>query len=258
MIRVFDDLESLSRAAARLFAEEAEKAVAERDRFCVALSGGSTPHRTYEILASESFRGRVPWHGVHIFWGDERCVPPDHPQSNARMARQALLDHVPLLPGNVHPVSGERLPAEAAGSYETELCRLFSGRMPRFDLIFLGMGSDGHTASLFPGGSALQERKRWAVEAQGPSGGPPRVTLTLPVLNEARLICFLVAGGNKAKTLARVIRGSNASHPLPAQRVVPWNGELFWYVDSEAAAQLGPSAAAGAGAEEKNRKDSTP
>ena len=237
MIRLFDDLEALSRAAAGLFAERAAKAVAERGRFCVALSGGSTPRRTYELLAAEPFRSNVPWHGVQVFWGDERCVPPDHPESNARMARLALLDHVPLPPGNVHRVSGERLPSEAAREYETELRHFFSSGPSRFDLIFLGMGS---------------------VEAQGPSGGPLRVTLTLPVLNEARVVCFLVAGGSKAKTLAEVIQGSNPSDPLPAQRVVPGAGELFWYVDREAAGGLAPSASAGPGAEREDRKDPAP
>jgi len=258
MICIFEDLEALSRAAARLFAEQAARAVADRGLFRVALSGGSTPRRAYEILASEPLRGQVPWHGTHVFWGDERCVPPEHPESNARMAREALLDHVPVPSENVHPVSGDIPPAEAARRYESELRRFFSRTGPRFDLIFLGMGRDGHTASLFPGDSALKERKRWAIEAEGPAGGPPRVTLTLPVLNEARLVCFLVAGTEKAKTLAEVIRGSKGSRPLPVQRVMPGDGERFWFVDREAAGDLSPSPSAGPGADRETRKESTP
>lgn len=258
MIRFFDDLEDLSRGAARLFEERALKAVADRGLFRIVLSGGSTPRRTYEILASEPFRESVPWKDVHVFWGDERCVPPDHPESNARMARRALLDHVPVPPGNVHPVSGDAGPAEAARRYESELRGHFSGQRPCFDLIFLGMGGDGHTASLFPGAPALVERQRWVVGAQGPSGGPPRVTLTLPVLNEARFVCFLVAGGNKAKTLAEVIRGPGRSQPLPAQRVMPGAGELLWYVDREAASEIDPSDRAVPGDRGENRKESMP
>jgi len=260
MIRIFDDLETLSQGAAQLFAEQALKAVADRGIFHVALSGGSTPRRTYKILAMDPLRGRVPWTGVHIFWGDERCVPPDHPESNARMAREALLALVPIPSENVHPVPGDREPREAARMYESELRVHFSGTGPRFDLIFLGMGSDGHTASLFPCSPALQERTRWAIETheQPGGGGLPRVTLTLPVLNLARVVCFLVAGGNKAKALAEVTRGSKRPHPLPAQRVMPGRGELLWFVDREAASACDKSALAGSDTKREKRKDALP
>jgi 6-phosphogluconolactonase len=259
MIRIFHDLETLSQGAARLFAEQAVKAVADRDIFHAALSGGSTPRRTYEILALEPLRERVPWNGVHIFWGDERCVPPDHPESNARMAREVLLDLVPIPPENVHPVPCENEPQKAARMYEFELREHFSGEGPRFDLVFLGMGSDGHTASLFPCSPALQERTRWVIETHEQTGGElPRVTLTLPVLNLARVVCFLVAGGNKARALAEVRRGSTRPHPLPAQRVMPGKGELLWFVDREAASACDKSRLAGSDTEWENRKDALP
>jgi 6-phosphogluconolactonase len=259
MIRIFDDLETLSQGAAQLFAEQAVEAVADRGIFRTALSGGSTPRRTYEILALEPLRGRVPWTGVHIFWGDERCVPPDHPESNARMAREALLDLVPVPSENVHPVAGDKEPQEAARMYESELREHFSGAVPRFDLIFLGLGSDGHTASLFPCSPTLQERKRWVIETHKQTGGGlPRVTLTLPVLNLARVVCFLVAGGNKAKALAEVTRGSTRPHPLPAQRVMPGRGELLWFVDREAAIACDKSALAGSDTKWEKKKDALP
>ena len=164
MIKVFADLQALSHAAAWLFAEEAARAIEARGRFSVLLAGGETPRRTYEILARPPLRDMVPWERVHIFWGDERYVPPNDPRSNAGKARQALLDHVLVPAANIHPIPFRSSPRESAVEYEDILRAFFSAGPPRFDLVFLGLGENGHTASLFPGTSAAAERDRWVTE----------------------------------------------------------------------------------------------
>ena len=160
MIKVYPDLEALSQAAATLVVEQASQAVAARGRFCVALSGGGTPRRTYELLAAAPFKEQAPWHRMHIFWGDERCVPLDDPRSNARMAKEAWLDHVPIPASQIHPMYWAGAPAEAARQYEAHLRQFFAGRPPRLDLVLLGLGDNGHTASLFPGTPVLKETER--------------------------------------------------------------------------------------------------
>src|SRR6266571_1822768 len=164
MIRIYADPEALSHAAADLFAEEACHAVESRGRFTVLLSGGETPRHVFELLAGKPYLDRVPWEGVHVFWGDERYVPPDDPRSNALMARGALLDHVPLPAAQIHPVPYRFSPRESAVEYEKLLRAFFADGPPRFDLVFLGLGTNGHTASLFPGTSAVDERERWVAE----------------------------------------------------------------------------------------------
>ena len=238
MIHIFDDLEALSEGAAELLTELAARSTDEGRSFSVALSGGETPRRTYELLASSPHRGRIEWATIHVFWGDERCVPSDHPASNARMARESLLDHVPIPGENVHLVQGAAPPSEASLLYERTLRRHFAGDTPRFDLVFLGMGEDGHTASLFPDAAVLDERRRLAVDVRAPGNGLPRITLTLPVFNSARNVCFLIAGEHKARTLATVLEGPRRRASLPAQRVAPERGELRWYVDRAAASAL--------------------
>jgi len=175
---------------------------------------------------------------VHVFWGDERCVPPEHPESNYRLAREALLDHVPLPLANIHRIHTEREPAQAAADYERTLRRFFGpGNAPRFDLVLLGLGTDGHTASLFPGTPAVQEHERWVVAHYVPSLAAWRVTLTPAVLNAADQVTFLVAGAEKAGVLDRVLNGPCQPDVLPAQVVRPAGGSLLWLVD--AAAQSG-------------------
>jgi 6-phosphogluconolactonase len=235
-LEVFDDLEALSRAAARMFVTTAESAIAASGRFTVALAGGGTPRRTYELLAEPRTREKVRWEVVHVFWGDERCVPPDDPRSNARMARQALLDRVPLPKENIHPILSMDDPRESAADYEAVLRTSFRETLPGFDLIFLGMGEDGHTASLFPGSPALDEIRGWV--AAVPSKDPPRVTLTYPVLNNALIVAFLVSGENKAEALQRVLEGSPAQDSLPAARIWPLNGTIHFLVDRAAASKL--------------------
>ena len=238
-IRTYPDLERLSRAAAEHFVDLARQAVADRGRFAVALSGGSTPKSLYALLATEEFLRRVDWPRVHVFWGDERCVPPDHVDSSYRMAKEILLDHVPLPSEQVYRIRGEIEPALAAAEYDSLLHDFFgevSG--PRFDLLLLGMGDDGHTASLFPNTAALNERERWVVENYVEAKHMWRITLSPPTINAAANIAFLVSGAEKAERLRQVLKGDYQPHLLPAQIVKPVNGHLLWFVDEAAAALL--------------------
>lgn len=241
------DIETLSSRAAELVAGYAAEAVKMRGRFTLALAGGGTPRGLYETLASPAFRDRVPWESCLLFWGDERCVPPDDPESNYSLARRALLSKVPVVPDNVFRMPGEKeKPEIAARAYEEVLRARFptphpdgtavSGgpAFPRFDLALLGMGDDGHTASLFPGSPVLDEKVRWVRHAAAPAGYPTRdrLTLTLPVLNAAARVMFLVTGVGKRKTLRRVFDTAPPGDPrLPASLVRPADGELIWLLD---------------------------
>ena len=226
--------EGLAEAAARAFAESAAVAIAERGRFAVALAGGSTPKATYEVLARDHSED-VDWPNVHAFFGDERTVPPDHEDSNYRMAREALLDHVPV--GSVHRVRGELPPDEAAASYERDLGQFFGGEFPVLDLVMLGIGEDGHTASLFPETAALEVTDRLAAANPVPKLDTTRLTLTVPVLNAAREVCFLVSGAGKAGSLAEILEGDAAPRQYPAKLVRPPGGPT-WMVDRAAASAL--------------------
>ena len=238
-ICVFEDLAELTRAAAGEIARFAESAVAERGRFTWALSGGSTPRPVYESLAGDPYRERLPWSAIHLFWGDERHVPPDHPESNYRMAREAMIDRVPVPAGNVHRVTAEDADARrAAAAYESELRSFFGlapGEWPAFDLMLLGIGPDGHTASLFPGSPALRERDHLVVAPWVEAQRTFRITLTPPVLNHARLSLFLVSGEDKADALRAVIEGEREPDRYPAQVV---EGNVLWMVDRAAASRL--------------------
>jgi 6-phosphogluconolactonase len=232
------DLAELSRRAAAEWARIAGDAVARSDRFAVALSGGNTPRSLYATLARAEFRNEIPWDHIHFFWGDERAVPADHPDSNYRMAREALLAKVPVPEENIHRVETERGAEEAAAAYEATLRAVFSlaaDARPRFDLILLGLGDEGHTASLFPGSAALGEQKRLVVATYVEKLKSDRITMTLPVLNHAANVYFLVSGASKAKVVKELLR-SHAD--LPAAKVQPANGRLVWLVDREAAALL--------------------
>jgi 6-phosphogluconolactonase len=212
----------------------------------VALAGGSTPRDLYALLARRGALvppGPLPWPLVQVFWGDERHVPPDHPDSNYRGAHEALLAHVPVPPGNVHRVHGELASAEsAAEAYEQELRFAFGlepGELPRFDLVLLGLGADGHVASLFPGSPALGERRRLAVAPFVPALGAHRITLTLPVFNRAATVLFLVAGAEKAEAVRRALAPEGEVEETPARGVRPESGGVLWLVDAAAAAGLG-------------------
>ena len=237
-VRVFADAAELMQAAAGEIVRAAEQAVAARGRFTWALSGGSTPRDLYRLLASDSWRDRLPWPAIHFFWGDERHVPPDHPESNFRMAREAMLDTVPVPSDNIHRVRAEEPDVQrAAAEYEATLRSFFdpTDDWPRFDLILLGLGKDGHTASLFPGGAAVHERERLVVAPWVEAQRTYRITLTPPVLNHARRAVFLVSGEEKAEALHAVIEGEHQPDRYPAQVV---EGNCLWMVDRAAARLL--------------------
>jgi 6-phosphogluconolactonase len=236
---VFDTPEQLATAAAEHFVESAFEFHGKPDRFSVALAGGNTPRRVYELLATERFKSRVEWFQVHLFFGDERCVPPEHPDSNYAMAYEALISKVPIPAENVHRIIGEGNPGENAVAYENQLRTFFAGlSWPRFDLVLLGMGEDGHTASLFPNSAALKEMSRWVVPTRNQQSGQDRITLTTPVLKHAKRIMFLVTGKNKAQRLKEALRPEPGSEQLPVQAITPINGMLEWLVDAEAASLL--------------------
>ncbi len=224
---------------AALFVESAREAVQDSGRFTVALSGGSTPKAIYSLLGSNAYASRVDWSAVHVFWGDERCVPPDDAESNYGMTYGVWLSKVPLPAENVHRMRGEMKPEAAATEYTQELKEVFGSRgWPRFDLVFLGLGEDGHTASLFPGTAAIHEKKQWVIGHYVPKLDMWRLTLTPPVLNAAHTVAFLVSGAGKAEILRRVLTENYQPDLLPAQIVQPEDGTLLWLVDEAAAAQL--------------------
>jgi 6-phosphogluconolactonase len=238
------DAEELARTAARKFVDWAWEAITRDGQFNVALSGGSTPQALFRVLASAEFRGQIDWPRVQLFWGDERAVPPDNPESNYGMARRELLVRVPIPAANVHRMEAEDTNmGRAAHQYETILRRylpLDEKGLPVFHLIFLGMGTEGHTASLFPGSPLLKETLRWVSTPMVAKLGKRRMTLTLPVLDAARRVVFLVAGREKAAILREVLLG-DPKPPLPAQMVQPRNGERIFLLDEAAAALVGGS-----------------
>ncbi len=241
-LRVYRDLETLSRAAAEELASIGQAAVEEHGRFTIALSGGQTPRPLYELLARE-YRALVPWWKTEVFWGDERYVSPEDPLSNLRMAKEALLDHVPIPRDHVHPMP-TLLPdiEEAAEAYEETLMSHFHGPWPRFDLMLLGMGADGHIASLFPHNTALEEEARLVTAVRAEEADPPlRLTLTLPAMNHAANIHFLIAGASKASALARALAPRADLNASPAAGVRPADGRVVWWVDEGAAGSRRPS-----------------
>lgn len=237
---VREDLRALVEEAAAWFARAAAAAVAARGRCTMALSGGATPAPLYELLATPEWRERVSWPQLHLFWADERFVPPDDARSNYGVVRRVLLPHVRIPPGNVHPVpTGAGTPEQAAARYE-EAIRRFFGRTapPTFDLVLLGLGHDGHTASLFPHSALLHVEDRLVAADSVRRSGTFRITMTVPLLNAARQAAFLVSGASKAQALREVLSGGRDPDRLPAQLVRPSSGSLLWLVDREAAEQL--------------------
>jgi 6-phosphogluconolactonase len=239
-IHILNDVPELFQAAAAEFVTLASQFVATTGRFTVVLSGGSTPKGMYALLASGKFP-EIPWDKIYFFWGDERHVPPDHPESNYRMAKEVLLSKVPVPEGNIFRIASEKDAETAAREYENTLQSFFQlkpGEFPRFDLLLLGMGPDGHAASLFPASKALQERTRLVVSNWVEKFKTDRITFTYPVLNNARNILFMAAGAEKALALQEVLT-LKAAGP-PAGRIHPENGKLVWLVDRAAASLLKP------------------
>ena len=255
---VSPDSEALAFATADAIATAVEEAIAARGTARIAISGGSTPQRTFALLADSAhpFRRRIDWSRLLLFWVDERCVPPTNPDSNYHMTRETLLSKVPLPEENIARIEGELEPEEAAARYESALrnrFRMEGAELPRFDFIHLGLGDNGHTASLFPHSEALDSMMRLAVAAQVEAKNPWRVTLTWPVINHAARVVFQVQSASKAQILHDVLLGPYQPEVLPAQLIRPESGDLYLLLDAAAAAQLPPTGAAGAGLVELTR-----
>ena len=237
IIQTFPTPEDLARSAALHFLDCANEAISEHGRFSVALAGGSTPKATYQVLASVDFAQRLAWDKVHIFFGDERMVSPTHEDSNYRMANDAFLRYVPIPKDQINRMPGEIDPKEGALSYERLLKSFFGDSLPRFDLIFLGIGTDGHTASLFPETTGLRDTHRWVISNYVRKFSSWRLTLTRKAINSARNVTFLVSGQSKAEPLHRILAGRYQPETLPAQYIRP-DGQLRWMLDADAAAYL--------------------
>lgn len=237
--KVFSDSTQLAQAAAQMVIESAACAVAEKGNFHLVLSGGSTPGEVYSLLSQEPYRSSIDWKHVHLWWGDERCVAPEHPESNYRKANELLIRYLDIQKDQIHRIPAELAPADAANLYQQEMQMCFSGSaFPKFDLILLGIGEDGHTASLFPGTKALLENKRWAVENYVEKMHIWRITLTYPAINAASKVVVLVSGTSKAKIIQRIFDHSARSKKYPIQSVNPSQGKMQWLCDESAASLL--------------------
>jgi 6-phosphogluconolactonase len=236
MIQVFATPDALADAVAEHIVACAADAISSSGRFTLALAGGSTPRAAYSRLATRDSGLELDWRRVHVLWGDERCVPPDDPRSNYRMAKEALLDRVPIPPDQIHRIKGEDDPERAAAEYERELRALLGD--DGLDLALLGMGEDGHTASLFPGQAAVHERARWVMAVPAPDGKLWRVTLTPALLNRSSNVTFVVSGASKAARLQQVLEGPFTPEVQPAQAIHSTQGRLTWMVEQAAAARL--------------------
>mgnify|MGYP001008074648 CR=1 FL=1 len=237
-IKIFSSAKQLTQAAVTCFVELAQQSIAKQDGFAVALSGGSTPRSIYQELAKSEHQTFLNWEKIHLFWGDERHVPPDDPESNYKMVKDALLKHIEIPKENIHRVPAEKTVHEAAYLYEAELRQFFVEDWPRFDLVLLGMGTDGHTASLFPRSAGLEEEKRWFIGNQVSEIRKWRLTLTKYAINAARNVIVLVQGASKANMLAEVLAGPYSPEEKPIQLISPVNGEMIWMVDADAASSL--------------------
>jgi 6-phosphogluconolactonase len=236
-LHIFSSLTALSQSVGTYISQRSAEAIDQRERFTVAISGGSMPK-----LLSAVTETPIDWSGWHLFWADERCVPLDHPDSNYRLAREYLLDRVAIPPQQIYSLDPALPPEQAAQAYQTKLAQVFNpsaSQPPRFDLILLGLGEDGHTASLFPNHPLLQETTLWVAPIlNAPKPPPERITLTLPVLNNARHVAFITTGAGKAEILPQILEADAPAEPLPAQRVRPTAGMVDWFVDEAAALQL--------------------
>jgi 6-phosphogluconolactonase len=238
-LRILPDLESLSLAAAEALADRIIAAVGRRGRCALALTGGRTPRRMYELVA-ERFSALIPWAQVDLFWCDERYVPHEDPRSNYRLARLALLDRISIPPGNVHPMPTHDVASAGAREYETLVRSYFGDAPPWFDLLLLGMGANGHVASLFPHHPSLGERNRWVVAVTVDADPPHRLTMTFPLINQAVEVWFVVAGSAKADAVRRAVQPGTAVDDIPAAGVSLESGTVTWWLDAEAAAELAP------------------
>ncbi len=238
---IHPDSHALFQSAAEKFVQIANDAIIKRGVFFVALAGGNTPRELYVLLAQENWRTRAPWPQTHIFFGDERCVKPDHQDSNYRMALEALIGKIDIPAGHVHRIRGDDDPETAAAAYEIEIINVFSVagiKKPRFDLVLLGLGNDGHTASLFPETSALYEKEKLVVVNYVEKFKSYRLTMTLPLLNASRSVIFLVSGENKTAIIEEIFKNTERSFQYPSELVQPSDGKLLWMLDHAATAAL--------------------
>lgn len=236
MNKIYENVDELCTKTAEWFAAESAKAISARGRFLVALSGGSTPKRLFAELAKDEWKSQIEWSKIFFFWGDERFVAPEDELSNQKMTRKALLDHVPVPEKNIFPIPFLATPQQSADKYEETLKQIFSV-WPVFDVVFLGLGADGHTASLFPQSPALLEKTRWAAPSKPIDQEVERVTLTYPVLNRGRIVCFLVTGSEKAVMVKNILQGG-PEPAFPAKGIKPESGNLIWVLDRPAAELL--------------------
>ncbi|MGE5431339.1 MAG: 6-phosphogluconolactonase [Syntrophomonadaceae bacterium] len=233
ILQDYPTAEELAIAAAGLFRQFAIEAVEKRGIFSAALSGGATPKRMYQILSENPYKESTPWNNIHLFWSDERYVPLNDSRSNAGMAFTNLINNVPVPKENIHPIPYLSTPEDSALNYEKTLRDFFSGKPWRFNLVMLGMGGDGHTASLFPHNEVLNEKERWVKEVYLKEQDSYRITLTYPIINSASNVVFLVQGKEKAATLSKVLKGVSGKEEFPAEGVRPEKGELYWLVGRE-------------------------
>jgi 6-phosphogluconolactonase len=238
LVRISADLQSVSLAAAEIVSVTAEQSISSRGRFAWALSGGQTPLHLYEILATSPLRNKIRWDSVHIFWGDERCVPASDPRNNARVAHRTFLDLVPIPSRQIHPINSELPPAQAAAEYESELRNFFHDQLPIIDLVLLGLGADGHTASLFPHTPALSENRRWVTDVFLKDQEMYRITLTAPLINQANQVVFMVSGEKKSSAVQNVLEGNYLPRFYPAQLIRPTSGNPIWLLDRTAGSKL--------------------
>ena len=234
-IHIAEDLEANSKAAAAFLINTGEKAIAERGKFIVSLAGGSTPKRMYELLAGAEFKEALDWSKVIVIWGDERCVPETSSDSNSRMAKEAWLNQVPIPAAQIYPVNGTLHPAQAARGYEAQLKKVLGAKLDAIDLCLLGLGDDGHTASLFPHTDVLKEKERWVSEVYVEKFDSWRVTLTAPVIRNSKQIAFLVSGAKKAAILPKVLEGPFQPEDYPSQLIIQDNAAVHWFLDKAAA-----------------------
>ncbi len=240
MMHIFPGVEQINGALAQFILSTAQESVARNGRFTIALTGGSSPKKLYELLTGAPYKDELPWQQTYVFWGDERFVPPTDDRYNAKMAYETLLNHVPV-PGNQifpMPYSDREKPALIAQQYEELLHKHFGSNPPQFDMILLGMGDDGHTASLFPHTPVLEEKQRWVSEVYHTGQQMYRITLTAPLINQARKVAFLLFGVSKADVLHQVLEGNYQPQHLPTQLIKPASGEAHWFMDEAAASKL--------------------
>ena len=237
-LHISKDTASLNRYFADWLVSYVKEVLEKQDRFTIALSGGTTPRQFYQLLASEEYQSKIAWKKMHFFWGDERCVPLSDERSNTRLAMEELLNHVPVVKEHVHPIRTDSEPEKSASDYEKLLHSCFDGYPNTFDLVMLGLADNAHTLSLFPGYAVVREHKKWVCAYYLKEQDMYRITLTAPVVNLASRVAFLVSGGDKAAAVYHVLASEHDPDLYPGQIIQPFNGQVYWFCDEAAAADI--------------------